>query len=147
MPENAVESQSVDVVLAPEDIPQRLIAYARQNPAALDRLFKELLIGVTSFFREPAEGQASSDVLQMAREGFRPEPATEGPFRDLVAILLAVVEETVSAQEDEPRESGEHIDGDRAELERELADTRERLQSTIEELESSKEEMQSLNEE
>jgi two-component system CheB/CheR fusion protein len=43
---------------------ERYVRYLRENPAELDLLFKELLIGVTSFFRDPAAWeQLKKDVL------------------------------------------------------------------------------------
>ena len=38
-------------------------AFVRQNPQELDLLFKEMLIGVTSFFRDPAVWQELKDVV------------------------------------------------------------------------------------
>ena len=51
-------------------------AYLGQNPAEIDLLFKELLIGVTSFFRDPAvweclEKVALPDLLQTFSAGHR----------------------------------------------------------------------------
>lgn len=51
-------------------------AYLKQNPAEIDLLFKELLIGVTSFFRDPAvweclETVALPDLLQTLSPGHR----------------------------------------------------------------------------
>jgi two-component system CheB/CheR fusion protein len=51
-------------------------AFVRQNPQELDLLFKELLIGVTCFFRDPAAWQELKDsvipaLLQRTEEGAR----------------------------------------------------------------------------
>jgi two-component system CheB/CheR fusion protein len=39
------------------------VAYLRENPQEIDLLFKELLIGVTSFFRDPAEWDSLMEAL------------------------------------------------------------------------------------
>ena len=39
------------------------VGYLRENPQEIDLLFKELLIGVTSFFRDPAEWDALKEAL------------------------------------------------------------------------------------
>jgi two-component system CheB/CheR fusion protein len=41
-------------------------AFVRQNPQELDLLFKEMLIGVTSFFRDPTVWQELKDVVMPA---------------------------------------------------------------------------------
>ena len=54
-------------------------AFLRENPQELDLLFKELLIGVTSFFRDAAVWQALSDIVLptlLARHA-----ANAGPLR------------------------------------------------------------------
>ena len=42
---------------------QNYIRFLQENPAELDTLFKELLIGVTSFFRDPAVWQVLRDEM------------------------------------------------------------------------------------
>ena len=39
------------------------VRYLRENPQEIDLLFKELLIGVTSFFRDPAVWDQLKDVV------------------------------------------------------------------------------------
>ena len=55
------------------------VLYLRQNPNELDLLFKELLIGVTSFFRDPA----AWEYLQA--HGFPQQPLTASSGRTLRA--------------------------------------------------------------
>ncbi|MHB1097246.1 MAG: chemotaxis protein CheB [Gemmatimonadaceae bacterium] len=39
------------------------VGYLRENPQEIDLLFKELLIGVTSFFRDPAEWESLQEAI------------------------------------------------------------------------------------
>ncbi len=57
------------------------VRYLQENPQELDLLFKELLIGVTSFFRDPAAWQILRDELVPALLAARPA----GPLRAWVA--------------------------------------------------------------
>jgi two-component system, chemotaxis family, CheB/CheR fusion protein len=45
------------------DTPAAYVARLREEPAELDLLFRELLIGVTQFFRDPAAFEALSDTV------------------------------------------------------------------------------------
>jgi two-component system CheB/CheR fusion protein len=56
--------------------PEQYVRYLRDNPHELDLLFKELLIGVTSFFRDPESFQALADRALPGLFQSRPENST-----------------------------------------------------------------------
>ncbi len=71
-------------------------AFVRQNPQELDLLFKEMLIGVTSFFRDPAVWQELRDkvmpvLLERSAEGARLRAWVVGCSTGEEAYSLAMV--------------------------------------------------------
>lgn len=48
---------------------RRYVRYLQNNPGEVDALFKELLIGVTSFFRDPEAWEALSEALPALLQG------------------------------------------------------------------------------
>ena len=54
------------------------VGYLRENPQEIDLLFKELLIGVTSFFRDPAEWDSLKEALAESLTSRAPSQSLRG---------------------------------------------------------------------
>jgi len=119
------------------------VRFLQQSPIETETLFKEPLIGVTYFFRDPdAFEELRKKVLPVFHYALNPGGLPlSGHNRD---------GRRVAELEQELRSTKEYLQTTLEELEtshEELTSTNEELQSANEELETSKEELQSVNEE
>ena len=138
------------------------VKYLQQTPAEVESLFRDLLIGVTKFFRDTEffsvlETQVMPKLVVDKPEGdpiriWTPGCST-GEEAYSIAILVRERMEALKAllaKEEYLQSANEELQSSAEELKssnEELQSVNEELQSTNEELETSKEELQSLNEE
>jgi septation ring formation regulator EzrA len=123
-------------VLQIDNVPT-FIARLREDPPQLELLFRDLLIGVTQFFRDP-DAFAALETEAIPRLLHNKGPDEQVRIWELSTArtqLQSTIDELETANEEMKSASEEY------------QSVNEELQSSNEELETTKEEMQSVNEE
>jgi two-component system, chemotaxis family, CheB/CheR fusion protein len=76
MPRSAITAGSVDFVLPPAGIARELARFLKSNPAEVEALYQDILISVTTFFRNPEAFEALKTKVfpRLLKERGRQEP-------------------------------------------------------------------------